>query len=199
MNIGIDIDGVLTDYESFSYDYFSKYCYEHNIKYNIIGSEYETKDTFNVEKSIEKSFWDDYLDFYSSLVPARPFASEIIKKLQSEGNKIYIITARTYTDRKDQKGQVMRNNVENWLKKNNIVYDRIVYCKRPTFNKINEIKEYNIDIMIEDSPKNIKAISKLIPVICYHSEYNKQSLGTNISICYSWYDIYQKVKELKNC
>ncbi len=35
MKIGIDIDGVLTNVEQFSIDYFSKYCFENNIEYNI--------------------------------------------------------------------------------------------------------------------------------------------------------------------
>ena len=40
MRIGIDIDGVLTNVEQFSIDYFSKYCFENNIEYNIGESHY---------------------------------------------------------------------------------------------------------------------------------------------------------------
>ena len=35
MRIGIDIDGVLTDIETFWLDYGSKYCVENNIPLNI--------------------------------------------------------------------------------------------------------------------------------------------------------------------
>ena len=53
-----------------------------------------------------------------------------------------------------------------------------------------------IDIMIDDTPKNIKAISNVIPVICYNSNYNKLCEGSNIIRCYSWYDIYNTIKEV---
>ena len=35
-----------------------------------------------------------------------------------------------------------------------------------------------------------------IPVICYHANYNEQCNGKNIYRCYSWYDIYRKIKEI---
>ena len=49
--------------------------------------------------------------------------------------------------------------------------------------------------MIEDKPANIENISILIPVICFHAGYNKNCIGNNIIRCYSWYDIYAKIKE----
>lgn len=198
MRIGIDIDGVLTDYERFSYDYFSKYCIENKIDYHILGSQYETCDTFNVNKNIEKQFWKKHLNYYATDYPARLFASEVIKKLKKEGNEIYIITARTLTDRQDESGQKMRETVEDWLAKNMIEYNKIIYCKRPTYNKINEVNNYKIDIMIEDSPQNIEKLSKLIPVIIFHSEYNKDFNLPNTTRCYSWYDIYRYIQN-KSC
>lgn len=198
MRIGIDIDGVLTDYERFSYDYFSKYCIENKIDYHILGSQYETCDTFNVNKNTEKQFWKKHLNYYATDYPARHFASEVIKKLKEEGNEIYIITARTLTDRQDESGQKMRETVEDWLAKNMIEYDKIIYCKRPTYNKINEVNNYKIDIMIEDSPQNIEKLSKLIPVIIFHSEYNKNCNLPNTTRCYSWYDIYNTIQN-KSC
>mgnify|MGYP000699688384 FL=1 len=51
--------------------------------------------------------------------------------------------------------------------------------------------------MIEDKPKNINTISNEIPVICYHANYNEQCNGKNIYRCYSWYDIYRKIKEIQ--
>jgi len=51
--------------------------------------------------------------------------------------------------------------------------------------------------MIEDNPKNIKAISKIIPVFCYNSRSNIECKGKNIIRCYSWYDIYNKLEEMK--
>ena len=41
MKIGIDIDGVITNYEQFLLDYGSKYCYENSIPINVDINEQE--------------------------------------------------------------------------------------------------------------------------------------------------------------
>ena len=84
MRIGIDIDGVLTNVEQFSIDYFSKYCFENNIEYNIGESHYNISETFGVSSKQEDDFWDKYLEFYAVNEKARPFASEVIKKLKKD-------------------------------------------------------------------------------------------------------------------
>ena len=52
--------------------------------------------------------------------------------------------------------------------------------------------------MIEDNTNNILTISKLIPVICMDTRYNQSCEGDNITRCYSWYDIYSKIKMISN-
>ena len=65
-------------------------------------------------------------------------------------------------------------------------------------DKLQICKENNIDLMIEDKPRNVEMISQEIPVICFHNEYNENIQGENIIRCYSWYDIYSKICSLKN-
>lgn len=197
MRIGIDIDGVLTDRERFVMDYISKYCVENNIEYNIGDSNYEDCKTFNISKEQENDFWNKYLEYYSINEKARPFASEIIKKLKEDGHEIYIITARWLTNRDDNIGNKMREIVKNWLYENKILYDKLIFSKASNERKSQEIIENKIDLIIEDSPNNINELSKVVPVICYHAEYNKNCLGSKIIRCYSWYDIYSKINNLK--
>jgi len=52
--------------------------------------------------------------------------------------------------------------------------------------------------MIEDTVNNIVSISKIIPVICFDTRYNQNCQGDNITRCYSWYDIYSKIKKHNN-
>ena len=49
--------------------------------------------------------------------------------------------------------------------------------------------------MIEDEPKCINSVAARLPVICFNAKYNEQCKGNNIIRCYSWYDIYNKIKE----
>lgn len=197
MRIGIDIDGVLTNVGQFSIDYLSKYCVENNIEFDIGDSYYKIAKTFNISNIDESKFWDKYLDFYPKYEKARPFASEVIKKLKDDGYKIYIITARWLTNRKDSVGNKMRETVKNWLAENDITYDELIFTKSDNENKFQEIIDNKIDLMIEDSPTNINELANITHVFCYNTDYNKNCNGENITRCYSWYDIYKKISQIK--
>lgn len=198
MRIGIDIDGVLTNVEQFSIDYFSKYCFENNIEYNIGKSDYTISKTFGISSEQEDAFWDQYLEFYAINEKARPFASEVIKKLRGDGHEIYIITARWLTNRNDNIGENMRKIVKKWLFENEIIYDKLIFSKALKEKKSQEMIENTIDLMIEDNPNNINELSSIVPVICYNTTYNKDCSNDKIFRCYSWYDIYKKIKEIMN-
>ena len=198
MRIGIDIDGVLTNIEQYIMDHMTKYCVENNIEYTVGESNYDYFKTFQITKDQEDSFWDQHLEDYAKYEKARPFASEVIKKLKEEGNEIYIITARWLTNRADEAGKNMRNIVKNWLAENDIIYDQLVFSKADKERKEQEMIDYKIDVMIEDSPDNIRQLSKVVPIICYHAGYNKDCKGNKIIRCYSWYDIYDKIKKVSN-
>lgn len=196
MRIGIDIDGVLTNIEQFIIDYLTRYCVLHHIEYSIGEANYEEDIAFGISKEIKDHFWEDYLEYYAIHEPARAFSSEVIQKLHEEGNEIYIITARSLSSRNDSIGKHMRNLVKEWLKRNNIFYDQLIFSKASDENKLDEILEYKIDIMIEDNPSNIENLSKYIPIICYDADYNRHCNGLNIIRSYSWYDIYKKIHEM---
>lgn len=187
MRIGIDIDGVLTDMEQFILDYGTKFCSD-NKKGKLVNSKtYYEVNMFSWNESIRDEFWKEYLELYAKAEKVRPFSAEVISKLKSEGNDIYIITARC--DEEFLKG--MEEIVKIWLAQNNIKYDKLIFSGE---EKVSICKENKIDIMIEDSPKNIEDISKIIPVICFNALYNMSIKGKNIIRCYSWYDIYEKIK-----
>lgn len=190
MKIGIDIDGVLTDFEKWQLDFGSKFFIEYNKK--IVNPEgYDSDIIFNVTKELDSLFWHKYLYEYAKKEPARKFAAEVIDKLKEEGYEIYIITARYLTSRNDEIGNEMRNIVINWLKENNINYDKIIFSPE---DKLNTCIDNNISIMIEDKVDNINNISKIIPVVCFDARYNKVCAGGNIFRAYTWYDVYYQIK-----
>ena len=198
MRIGIDIDGVLTDIEQWQLDYGSKFYFEKYGKEIKNNEGYETIDIFDVDSSLDDEFWNENFKNYSINVDVRKFASEVIKKLKQDGNEIYIITARgSFLSHSSNVMSIEenRNIVLEWLKRNKIEYDKIIFSPE---DKLNICIDNNIDLMIEDKVDNINKISTKIPVICFHARYNKNCIGKNIIRCYSWYDIYSKVKVLNN-
>ena len=193
MNIGIDIDGVLLDLERFSIDYGTKFCIEENLDIKINIQEYWEGLKFNWTEEQENKFWNKYIIKYFKQYQPREFASEIIKKLKKEGNKIYIITARNEEGLPQEEYGKSQEITKTWLNENNIEYDKLIFT--PDSEKLEQCLKNNVEIMIEDSPTNIKNISEKIPVIKYNCSYNENILGKNIITTYSWYQIYDIINK----
>ena len=195
MNIGVDIDGVLTDLERMIIDYATKLCVDKKwpIKFNSI--EYDVGKTFGWNQEKVDEFWLTYFIEYVQEAMPRTFAAEIINKLQQEGNKIYLITARNNYGIPQKYYGKMQELTSEWLKKNNIKYEKLIFAKDE--EKLQKCIENNVKVMIEDSPKNIENISKQIKVIKYNCQYNEDVNNENIITAYSWYHIYRIIKELK--
>ena len=194
MRIGIDIDGVLTDFEKWQLDVGSKFFLKYN-KNIVVPGGYDSDVVFNVTKEMDSEFWNEYLYDYAQNEPARKFSNEVIDKLRKKGYEIYIITARYLTDKNNDLGKEMRKIVKDWLKNNKINYDKIIFSPE---DKLEICKENNIDIMTEDKVENINNISKIIPVICFNAGYNKMCSGKNIFRAYTWYDVYYQITNIIN-
>ena len=105
MRIGIDADGVLTELESYLWDYGSKFLVEHTLDVNIEHTQYNTMGAFGWDEEKDNMFWKENYDHYCKTVPVKRFAPDIIKKLKQEGHEIYIITARGYERFTSEKGK----------------------------------------------------------------------------------------------
>lgn len=192
MNIGIDVDGVLINKDSFQLKYGKEF-----FKKKIINKEeYYIKNIFDLTSEQCRSFWNNYIREYINQ-NVKDNASSVIEKLSSEGNKIFIITARgfdinSYTDLVTN--DYMKEHTKNWLDKNHIIYDKLIFTKE---SKTKYIVENKIDIMIEDKPINIEEISNYCKTIKYNCTYNNNVYGKNIYSANDWLEIYNIVKQKK--
>lgn len=191
MIIGIDIDGVLMDDDTYRLDHITKYCYENQLP--DMDNPYAYEEKCEWEREISEDYREKYFFNYIKNAPIRDFAAEVIQKLHDEGNKIVIITGRYKTQEDSEIGKQMRKDTEDWLNKNNIIYDEICYAHCP---KTKEIIEKNIDIMIDDSPEILPEIVKVTKVLCYDNRYNRDLEYNNMTRVFSWYDIYMKINLL---
>ena len=192
MRIGIDIDGVLTDLERFMIDYNTKYCFDNNIPVGINLGEYDDK-MFNCDDENVVNFWRQYIIDYFQNYPSRYFAAEIIRKLKEEGHEIYIVTSRNGYGVPPEYLDEVQNLTKTWLEKQGVVYDKIISTEG---SKLPYCRGNYIELMIEDSPNNIKEISNNIPVFCFTSFWNQNVEGKNITRVNSWYEIYDKIKKI---
>ena len=163
MNIGIDIDGVLTNLEREMIDYGTKMSVEENWFININTGEYLETKAFNWTEEQATKFWNKYYVKYITQSEPRAFAPEIIKKLKQEGNKIYFITARNGAGLPPEYYGKIQELTREWLEKNNIKYEKLMFAKNE--EKLQRCLENGVEVMIEDSPSNIQYMSKKIKVI----------------------------------
>lgn len=192
MNIGIDIDDVITDGEAY-YAYAQKYIVEELKREPIIvndlglcesASYYDELFGWNVDEA--EDFWNKNMENVLTEVQPRFFAREIISKLRKEGHKIIIITAR---DSEFHDAPYLLS--KNWLDRNNIEYDKLIVNAR---EKGTVCKNENIDLFIDDQLNNcLDVLKEGIKVIRISNENctNKDIVDLN-----NWTKIYEYIGEL---
>lgn len=182
MNIGLDIDGCMTNFSD-----ELKVLLEN--EYNV--SNVKT-DTYHMLQQIgiysiedQRLFFDKHKDYFNKQ-ESKDGCAKVINLLNSNrNNNIYILTARSYDE---------ASSTEEWLRKNSIIQNNIYFnCE----NKLGVCKWKKIDVMIEDSPYNAMDLANNgIKVLLMDTDYNRNITHKNIFRCYNWDQVYLKIKEL---
>ena len=154
---------------------------------------YDEKEAFSWTDEQTLSFWNQYLEDYVRNYSVREFAADVIRQLKQEGNEIYIITARNEYGLPQEESGKMPEFTKEWLEKNYIIYDRLIFTEE---SKLKYCVGNYIDVMIEDSEKEVKEIETKMPVLCFSACYNIKVEGRNVTRVYSWYDILDKIHQL---
>ena len=193
MRIGIDIDGVLTDVEQFEIDYASEFYINNTNRHLDNPDGYDSYEIFNGSVDEDNLFWSKAIYDYVK-EPPRRFASVVLNKLKEEGHELYIITNRikdlSYCDISEE---TMKKIVIKWFNKYKLYYDKIIFTEG---SKLKALKENKIDVMVDDKPKNIIELSSVCKVFCYDARCNRNIVNDNVTRVYSWYDIYDKIRNL---
>ena len=198
MNIGIDIDGVLIDWQSMRIKEGTAYSKEKNIIVNFDMNKPEDGGFFDWDEKTNLDFYKYSFNDYYTNSPVIETAIEVMKKLKKEGHKLYIVTARG-VDKRDKEIagiEKIMDVTKNWIEANNIPSDGILFALNGSKSKI--CLENNIHVLIEDAAKHIEEVSKVIPVIAYKKEYNKylKELDSNYKIYWTdnWNEIFNIIE-----
>lgn len=195
-HLGVDVDGVLTNIQDYVFEHGAKLAHTngYDLK-NMNKVYYDTADIFNWKDDLDLEFWYKHLEDYSKNEQPRALASEVLYKLREEGWKIFLITARKSMKEEDIQNQKIEKILENWLEEHDIPYDVLDFAGS---DKRDSLKKHEIDIMIEDSPKNIEQLRSICPIIVFDAMYNKDCTGEGIYRVNSWYEIFYYLKEISN-
>lgn len=191
MRIGIDIDNCISSFNNALLEEYLKH--DKTLRNTGIINEnvYITKGMFDWSQKEEKEFYSNNIERIAINLKPINGAKETIDKLKKDGNEIYIITGRDngeYTN--------PRKMTEDWLKKWNIYYDKLILTNAYENDaKADECIKNKIDIMIEDSVRISNAINeKGTRVLLMNTRFNKYE--KTLERVLSWRDVYSKISAL---
>lgn len=194
MIIGIDIDDTISDTCEMMFNFAQEYTInvlkrEPNIREDSCKTHFYIQHSHNFKDNEDIEFLKEY--YYQIITEVKPktLAVKYLKKLQEEGHKIVLITARWEADYIDT-----RKLTQEWIKRNDIPCDKLIINAE---NKLIAAKRENIDLFIDDSFSNCDMVSSSgIRTFLMDSRANKGLKNDKFERVYSWPHIYYKLKEI---
>lgn len=192
MKIGIDIDNVISN---FSEELLNEYML-HDKKLNNTGiinenAKFVRFGMFDWTEDEEKEFYQTNIERIAKNLKTIKDSKLIIDKLKEDGNEIYIITGRDNGEYPNPREMTI-----NWLKENDIYYDKLILTD--TYDdhaKTLECLKYGIEIMIDDSPRILSDVKKSgIRTLLFDSRFNKSN--TDLQRVFSWKEVYKIICDL---
>lgn len=194
MKIGIDIDDTISNTYDVIFNYAQKYTLEElkrdlNISNNKSYYDHNYTESIHGWNKLESvMFWEKYYKEMLHKVRPKTFAKEYLDRL-AEDYEIYLITARF-----DMPGLDVKGITEEWLSNYEIPYVKLLINAN---NKAKIAKENEIELFIDDSFNNCRAVSDIgIKTYLMDSRPNSNIdlSEENFERVFSWPHLYQKIK-----
>lgn len=168
MKIGLDIDGIILDFERTMRTYAELYdlliLRKNGISYS---NQFDYLKRYNWTDEERQDFINNYL-IYATInsTPLIPLVKEMLELFKVEGYQFEFITARGLL-KKETKEAVVQVFQKNNLPTNNIHWG--------VKDKVSKCKELGIDLMIEDNPNTCKLLkNKKIRTIYFRDKDNEK-------------------------
>ena len=194
MNIGIDIDNVISNFDEVLKKEFLIHDKELRNTGIINPEAHMTKGMFDWT---DDEIWTFYLENIGRITPNLDViegAKEYIEKLKNDGHTIVIITGRDNGEYKNPYTMTKK-----WLKEKGIVYDKLILTdayKNNKHAKTEKCFENNINIMIDDSIRNCRdCIKNNITTLLMDTPYNRTE--KDIIRVHNWKEIYEFITNYK--
>lgn len=192
MKIGIDIDGVILDYERVLKTYGDLYDFIELKKDGIINrNEHYLRNRYDWTEEERMHFIDKYFLKLSKQTQFIPGAIDVIKMLQNERNELIVISARGGMI-KEMKEAAMEK-----LDEMNLSFTKHYWGQN---DKLEVAQKEQIDLMIDDSYDVCKKLSENGIKTIYFRDKEMKKLEQNeyLKEVSNWGDIYRYIKEMEN-
>ena len=180
MNLGFDIDGVISNFTKQFTDIIQK-------RYGVALSDsdmysYEVNLVLGIPKEDVAEIVTETLKSDLSLNPS---AKETLDKLAAEGHKIYLLTARS---------EELIQHTSTWLKQKGIPYTKILYLIKGK----KSLAEFSVDLVVEDSLEEALELTKKVNhVLLFDQPWNKtKNVKGLIKRVYNWSEVYEEIEKI---
>ena len=185
MNIGIDIDNVLSNFNEELLKEFMEHDKELRNSGIVNKDAYITRGMFDWSKDEFDDFYYKNIERIAKNLKVIDGAPEYIKKLREKGYKIYIISGRDNGEYSNP-----YKMTTDWLEKYDIQYDKLILTN--TFDSSEKAKvclENNISIMVDDSSRIQLEVDKTrVTALLMDTPYNRQT--DSLKRVHNWKEIY---------
>lgn len=191
MKIGIDIDGVILDYERVLKTYGDLYDFIELKKDGIINrNEHYLRNRYDWTDEERINFVNKYFLKLSKQTSLMPGAKDVINMLQKEGNELIVISARG--------GMVeeMKDVAMEKFKEEEISFNK---CYWKQDDKLEVAQKEKIDFMIDDSYDVCKKLSENGIKTIYFRDKEMKKLKQNeyLKEVSNWGEIYRIIKGME--
>lgn len=191
MKIGIDVDGVILDFERVLKAYGDLYDFIELKKGGIINRhENYLRNRYDWTEEERMNFVNKYFLKLSKKTNLIPGAKEVINMLKKEGNEFIVISARGGTVEK------MKDVAIEKFEEEEILFDKY-YWKQE--DKLEVAQKENIDIMIDDSYDVCKKLSenKIKTIYFRDKEMKKLEQNEYLKEVSNWGEIYRIINTIE--
>lgn len=192
MKIGIDIDGVILDYERVLKTYGDLYDFIELKKDGIINrNEHYLRNRYDWTDEERMKFVNKYFLKLSKQTPLIPGAKDVIDMLQKEGNELIIISARGGMIEEMKDVAIEKFNEEG------ISFNKYHWKQD---DKLEVAKKEKIDVMIDDSYDVCKKLSSNGIKTIYFRDKEMKVLeqNENLKEVSNWGEIYRDIKGMQS-
>lgn len=188
MKIGLDVDGVILDYERMLKTYGDLYDFLELNKEGIINRhEHYLRDRYNWNEEERMNFVNKYFLELSQKTDFIPGAIDVINMLKNDGHELIVISARG--------GMVeeMKDDAINKFNKAKLSFNKYYWQLN---DKLEMAQKENIDFMIDDSYEVCKKLSenKIKTIYFRDKEMKKLEQNEYLREVSNWGEIYRIIK-----
>lgn len=191
MNIGLDIDNVITAFDN---EILKEFLLEDKNKRNtgIINKKarHINHGMFDWSQDEVDEFYNNNMERIAKDLKPRRNCKKYMDKLLQDGHKLILISHRAYPHYHNPEQTTL-----DWLEKNKINYTKLILSEAP--DKTKECEENHIDIMIDDRAGQCKKMREQgVNVMLMLTRYNPKE-KEDLPYATSWKNLYEKISKGK--